>query len=66
MYHAEKGYLASTMESLSLHVSLETRRSAPFPEDRKQVLDRALAAHVRLGLPEEAGRRISLTRRPGP
>jgi acyl-CoA thioester hydrolase len=66
MYHAEKGYLASTMESLSLHVSLETRRSAPFPVDRKQVLDRVVAAHARLGVPEEAGRRVSLSRKSGP
>jgi acyl-CoA thioester hydrolase len=63
MYHAEKGYLASTLESVSLHVSLATRRAAPFPEDRQNFLARVLAAHGALGMPEEAGRRISLDRR---
>jgi acyl-CoA thioester hydrolase len=64
MYHAEEGYLASTMECVSLHVSLATRRSAPFPEDRKHLLDRVVAAHASLGVPEEAGRRVSLDRKP--
>lgn len=63
MYHAEQGYLASTLESVALHVSLATRRGAPFPEDRQAFLDRVLAAHRRLGVPDEAGRRISLERR---
>jgi acyl-CoA thioester hydrolase len=62
MYHAEKGYLASTLECVSLHVSLTTRRAAPFPEDRRAFLARVLAAHDRLGIPEEMGRRVSLGR----
>jgi acyl-CoA thioester hydrolase len=62
MYHAGKGYLASTLECVSLHVSLTTRRAAPFPEDRHAFLSRVLAAHRSLGLPDEAGRRISLER----
>jgi acyl-CoA thioester hydrolase len=63
MYHAEQGYLAATLESICLHVSLATRRAAPFPEDRQAFLARVFAAHQRLGVPEDAGRRISLDRR---
>lgn len=64
MYHAEKSYLASTLECVSLHVSLTTRRSAPFPDDRLAFLQRVVAAHRTLGMPEEAGRAVSLGRRP--
>ena len=32
MYHAEKGYLAATSEQLALHVDMESRRSAEFPD----------------------------------
>jgi acyl-CoA thioester hydrolase len=64
MYHAEKGYLAATLECVSLHVSLTTRRAAPFPQDRQNFLSRVVAAHRTLGVPEEVGRRISLKRQP--
>jgi len=64
MYHADKNYLAATLESVNLHVSLGTRRAAPFPADRQEVLERVVAAHRRLGTPEEAGRRVSLARQP--
>ena len=65
MYHAEKGYLAATLESVSLHVSLTARRAAPFPPDRQAFLERVAAAHRSLGVPEEAGRRVSLDRKSG-
>ena len=32
MYHDEAGYLAATAEWMNLHVNLETRRVAPWPE----------------------------------
>jgi acyl-CoA thioester hydrolase len=64
MYHAEKGYLASTLECVSLHVSLTTRRGAPIPADRMAFLERVLAAHRRLDRPAEAGRSVGLSRRP--
>jgi acyl-CoA thioester hydrolase len=66
MYQAEQGYLAATLESICLHVSLTTRRGAPFPEDRQAFFQRVLAAHRALGIPEDAGRRISMDRRAPP
>jgi acyl-CoA thioester hydrolase len=33
MYHAVEGYLAATSEWMNLHVSLDTRRVAPWPPD---------------------------------
>jgi acyl-CoA thioester hydrolase len=62
MYHAEEGYLASTNELVSLHVDMETRRSAPMPEDVLAQLDRIAAAHGTLPRPKQAGRVISIVR----
>ncbi len=45
------GYLAATMEQLSLHVDLETRRAKPFPEDLAQRLARTVAEHAAQPLP---------------
>ena len=62
MYHAEEGYLASTNELISLHVSMDTRRSAPMPEDVLVRLDQIAAAHGKLPRPKQAGRVISIVR----
>jgi len=62
MYHAEEGYLASTNELISLHVSMDTRRSAPMPEDVLVRLDQIAAAHGKLSRPKQAGRVISIVR----
>src|SRR3546814_2037050 len=54
MYHAEKGYLASTNELISIHIDMRIRRSAPMPGD---LLDRLAAvrdAHAMLPKPPQA------------
>ena len=62
MYHAEEGYLASTNELISLHVSMETRRSAAMPDDVQARLEAVAAAHAILPRPDQAGRVISIVR----
>jgi len=62
MYHSEEGYLASTNELISLHVSMDTRRSAPMPKDVLVRLDQIAAAHGKLARPKQAGRVISIVR----
>ncbi|MDA1100275.1 MAG: thioesterase family protein [Proteobacteria bacterium] len=60
MYHATEGYLASTNELMSLHVSLATRRSAPM---EPVILDRLAAikaAHAMLPANPYTGRLIGL------
>ncbi len=64
MYHAEKGYLAATSEQLLLHVSLETRRAASFPEEHQTLFARMMAGHGKLPRPEQAGRSIGLAKKP--
>jgi acyl-CoA thioester hydrolase len=64
MFHAGEGWRAATIELMAVHVDLGTRRTSPFPPDRRQVLDRAAMAHARLPPADWVGRRISLTPRP--
>lgn len=59
MVHAEDGFLAATMECLTLYVDLARRRVAPFPSDIRARLAAVLAAHSALPLPPEAGRVIA-------
>ena len=63
MYHGEEGYLASTNELMSLHVSQETRRAAPMAPEITERLGKIKAAHVNLSLPPQAGRHIGLRQR---
>lgn len=55
---------AATYESLSINVDLDARRSAPYPDEARQRIDRLLTAHARLPRPDLAGRTIGI-RRPG-
>ena len=64
MFHAEDGYLASTNELMSLHVSEETRRSAPMADDILARLARIKEAHDRLPPSPHVGRVIGLKSKP--
>jgi acyl-CoA thioester hydrolase len=66
MYHAEEGYLAATMESLSLYVDLHRRRVTTFPDDICRRLAAVFDAHRSLPLPPEAGRVIAKPPLPEP
>ena len=59
VFHAEEGFLAATMESLSLYVDLNRRRVTTFPDRIKDRLAEVYEAHSRLPLPAEAGRVIA-------
>jgi acyl-CoA thioester hydrolase len=63
MYHGTEGYLAATNELMSIHISEETRRSAPM---QPEILDRLAAikeAHDELPQNPYAGRVIGLRAR---
>ena len=63
MYHAEEGYLAATSEQISMHISLETRRSAPFPADIQARIAALMAAHAALPRPPQVGHVIGIPRK---
>jgi acyl-CoA thioester hydrolase len=60
MYHATEGYLASTNELISLHVSEATRRAAPMAPGVLERLGRIQRVHDTLARPPDAGRRVGL------
>jgi acyl-CoA thioester hydrolase len=49
---------------MSLHVNLETRRSAPMAEDVLARLAQVLSEHETLPMPSQVGRRIGLDAKP--
>jgi acyl-CoA thioester hydrolase len=61
--HAEEGWVAATMEGLSLHVDMETRTVSPFPDDIAANLAVMKAAHARLAKPQVLGRIIGIPAR---
>jgi len=63
MYHAREGYLAATNELMSLHVSQETRRSAPMAAEVQGRLAEIQRAHGTLPRPKQVGRVMGLEAR---
>jgi len=59
MFHGTEGYLAASQESLSSHVSMATRRTAPFPEELLGKLAAIKAAHAVLPRPWQVGHVIT-------
>ena len=64
MLHGTEGYLAATIELMTLHVNLQGPKSAPFPAASAAKIEQALAAHRQLPPPPQLGRRIGLGSRP--
>ncbi len=58
MYHAEAGFLASTIEWMTLHVDLRARKVGPMPAQVRTRLAEVMASHAGLPPPPEAGRVI--------
>ena len=55
MFHGTEGYLAASQESLSSHVSMATRRTAPMPAELLEHLAAVKAAHADLPRPWQVG-----------
>lgn len=60
MKNAEEGFLAASLEVVTIHVDLDKRRSAPLPENIVEELKRFRGTSDSLGWPENAGRRVGL------
>lgn len=60
MTHAEQDFVAATSENMALHVDMDAKRTAPFPEEIMRRLERLKAAHAVLPRPRGAGRRIAM------
>jgi acyl-CoA thioester hydrolase len=60
LFHAEEGWLSATSESMTLHIDMAAKKTAPFPDDIAARLERMKTAHAHLPVPEGAGRRIAM------
>lgn len=56
MYQGDDSAPVATNECLAVHVDMNSRRSAPYPQATRERIDALLAAHRRLPVPERAGR----------
>ncbi len=59
MFHGTEGYLAATYESLSVHVDMSQRRTAPMPDALSARLAQVKQAHAALPRPWQIGHVIS-------
>lgn len=62
LFRVRDGLLAATMEQLSIHVDLTTRKVSPFPDAIRDTLADAVAAHGVLPLPEGFSPLLSMVR----
>lgn len=60
MYHLDEGYLAATNECLGINVSMESRKSIPFPADRLGVLRDIGEQHKEMEYPKQAFRQLGI------
>lgn len=63
MHHADKGFLAATMECICMHVDLETKRSTPFPDDVLAKIAAMYEKHKSLSIPSQVGHVIGIKRK---
>jgi len=62
MYHAREKFLSATAEWMNLHVDLETRRVAPWPESVLRALSELTERQQAATAPQEAGKQMKVTK----
>ena len=65
MHHATSGYRAATSEQLAVHVDLDRRRSAPFPDPVLRQIAAMHKAHAAQDRAAEVGAVIGIRRKQG-
>ncbi len=60
MYHADQKYLVATAEWMNLHVDLEVRRVAPWPDEIRELIAKYVAKQGEQPWPDEAGRKMNI------
>ena len=63
MSKAKSGELAATSEQLALHIDMQARRAAPFPDAVRERIQALSAAHAGLAAPDQVGRVIGIRRK---
>jgi acyl-CoA thioester hydrolase len=65
LFHATEGWVSATCECLAIHVDMDLKKAAPFPDDVRKTLAAMRASHARLPRPEAAGKRIEMPEKRG-
>lgn len=60
LFHAESGERSAVQELMALHIDMRVRRVAPFPEEQRAALERAVARYAPAQPPKGTGRRIAM------
>ncbi|MGI9464686.1 MAG: thioesterase family protein [Aestuariivirgaceae bacterium] len=60
MYHAEHGWLAATLEGICMHIDMNIKKSAPFPDKLLANIAAMHDAHKHLEKPSQVGRTIGI------
>jgi acyl-CoA thioester hydrolase len=63
--HADDGWVSATCETMTLHVTMASKKVAPWPDKIMEALARMTAAHAALPVPESAGRRVAMPEKRG-
>jgi len=63
MYHASEGWLSATMESLCMHVDMDNKKSAPWPDDIRKKIAAMYESHKDLPTPKQLGHTIGIVRK---
>ena len=62
MHHADEGFLSCHTEQLVAHVNMDTRRTAPLPPSKLEMLEEMKSAVSGLALPRGIGEPIGIKR----
>jgi len=60
MYHTEKKFVAATAEWLNLHINLDTRKVAPWPDIIFEKISNSAKKHKNWNWPKEVGKKIQV------
>ena len=63
LFHVSEGWISATSENMSLHVDMEAKCTAPFPDAITAALGRMKTMHASLPYPQGAGRAIAMPRK---
>ena len=63
--HAREGWISATTESLGLHMDMNDRKVAPFPDDIQANIAVMKASHARLAKPATLGKIMGIPSQTG-
>jgi acyl-CoA thioester hydrolase len=61
--HASEGWLSATSENMTIHIDMNTRKTAPFPPDIRARIEAVANALAGLLRPEGIGRNVAMPAR---